>query len=148
MTHEPAMGQGEHAMLPLVGAHVWIRSCPERRVVYRMSGPARWPLATKEGGGFEAIYVVDKGAKPGTVRRLSMKELWMAQGRRADEWDALEAQIGAEAPFKDGCAATGRRTALALLGVAAELGAMSVRQRRECAGRLKRSSRWHRFCSG
>lgn len=55
--YEPAMGQGNHAMLPVVGAHVWIGSSPERKVVYRLSGPGRWPLVAREGGGFEDIYV-------------------------------------------------------------------------------------------
>ena len=119
--YEPAMGQGNHAMLPVVGAHVWIGSSPARKVVYRMSGPGRWPLVAREGGGFENIYVVDKGAKPGTVRRLTWKELWCAQGRSIPEWDQLEAELGAEAVMREGCAATGRRTALALLSVAAEL---------------------------
>ena len=119
--YEPAMGQGNHAILPVVGAHVWIGSSPERKVVYRLSGPGRWPLVAREGGSFEDIYVTDKGAKPGTVRRLTWRELWCAQGRSVTEWEQLEAELGAEALMREGCAATGRRTALSLLSVAAEM---------------------------
>lgn len=53
--YEPAMGQGNHAILPVVGAHMWIGRSPEHKVVYRLSG--RWPLVAREGGGFEDIYV-------------------------------------------------------------------------------------------
>ena len=128
--YEPAMGQGSSPMLPLVGAHVWIGTSPDRRTVYRMSGPVRWPLISKEDGGFEEIYVVDKAAKPGSVRRLTMRELWLAQGRRGPEWDELELHRDGNLTFKEGCAATGRRTALALLCAAAEVAARSGHERK------------------
>ena len=128
--YEPALGQGNSVMLPLVGAHVWIGASPDRRTVYRMSGPVRWPLASKEDGGFEEIYVTDKNAKPGTVRRLTMRELWIAQGRRGSEWDDLGQGHGEDQIFKEGCAATGRRTALALLCAAAELAAQAEHERK------------------
>ena len=66
---EVATGQGNHAMLPFVGAHVWFEGNDQRTVAYRLCGPGRWPLATKDGG-VEDIYVVDKAAPTGKVRRI------------------------------------------------------------------------------
>ena len=46
--------------------------------------------------------------------------VWVLQGRRFI-WEILVAQIGELEAEKEGCKATGRRTALSLIGVAAEL---------------------------
>ena len=115
--YEPAMGQGNHAMLPVVGAHVWTDQDSERVNVYRLSGPGRWPL--KEG--LEEIYVLDKKVPAGMVRKLSGQEIWQGQGRPVEEWQELVKQMGEAAASKEGCRATGRRTALCLLVAAAEL---------------------------
>ena len=119
--YEEAMGQGNHAMLPVVGAHVWFPEAEERKNVYRLSGPCRWPLAA--GNGVEELYVVDKGAPTGQVRKLTGKEIWLTQGRQIAEWEELTARVGEEAAVKEGSKATGRKTALCLLVVAAELAA-------------------------
>ena len=66
-------------MLPVVGAHAWLKGQDERVNVYRLSGPGRWPLAAKEGAGVEELYVVDKAAPSGTVRKLQAEEIWRAQ---------------------------------------------------------------------
>ena len=118
---EMATGQGNHLMLPMVGAHVWISGNSERQMVYKMSGPGRWPLSRGENYMVEEIYVLDKHAPVGSVRRLLPEEVWLAQGRQQEEFvehlsDRSEMQL-----VKEGCRATGRRTALTLLSVAAEL---------------------------
>ena len=117
---EKAVGQGNHSMLPFVGAHVWFESEDERVVVYRLCGPGRWPLSTKNGA-MEEIYVVDKGAPVGKVRRVTEEELWRAQGRSAAEWESLCQQLSQAEALKQGSKGTGRRTALGLLSVAAEI---------------------------
>ena len=116
---EPAMAEGNRHMLPVVGAHVWFEG-KERKMVYKMSGPGRWPL-TKEDAGVEELYVLDRAAPTGTVRQLTDEEVWQAQGRSKEEWKSVVKELGAVQAAKEGCAATGRRTALALLGVTAEL---------------------------
>eukprot|EP00435_Cladocopium_sp_Y103_P040792 s583_g11.t1 len=117
--YEAAMADGNRHMLPMVGAHVWIGG-GDRQMVYKMSGPGRWPL-TKEGAGVEELYVVDRAAPTGTVRRLTREEIWKAQGRTTKEWEVVSESLGPERASREGCAATGRRTALALLSVMAEL---------------------------
>ena len=119
--YELARGQGNHAMLPLVGAHVWTSQDSQRINVYRLNGPCRWPLAAKEGEGVEELYVIDKAAPTGTVRRLCGREIWQGQGRQVEEWDHLAEKVGEEKALREGCKATGRRTALCLLVLAAEL---------------------------
>ena len=119
--YESAVGQGNHAMLPVVGAHVWFAPQGERTSAYRLSGPGRWPLLDKKGRGFEDIYVVDRAAPAGAIRKLNRQEVWRAQGRSDSEWEEMVNQFGEETVAKDGNHATGRRTALALLMVAAEI---------------------------
>ena len=118
---ETAVGPNDQVMLPLVGGHAWFPDEGERRVVYRASGPGRWPLFKGSNYAVENIYVLDKAAPPGYVRKLTGLELWKAQGRGEDEWHELVSRVGAEEALKEGLRATGRRTALALLGVVAEL---------------------------
>ena len=107
-------------MLPVVGAHVWLNQEEKRHNVYRLSGPGRWPLAAKEGAGVEELYVIDKAAPAGSVRRLREDEIWQAQGRSQREWKDLQLRYDPAGLCKEGCEATGRRTALCLL-VAAQL---------------------------
>eukprot|EP00435_Cladocopium_sp_Y103_P043644 s1496_g12.t1 len=118
--YERAVGQGNHAMLPLVGAHVWFESEQDRVVVYRLSGPGRWPLTTSSGE-IEELYVVDKATPQGMVRQITAEELWLAQGRGAEEWRELSGEVGAVQALRHGCMGTGRRTALSLLSVLAGL---------------------------
>ena len=68
--------------------------------------------------------MVDRAAPTGYVRKARPDEIWQAQGRTKSEWDNLVQQIGSLSALKEGCLGTGRKTALALLGVAAELCAM------------------------
>lgn len=117
---EAAYGKGNHQMLPAVGGHVWMHGDEERRMAYKLNGPCRWPL-TKEAGGVEELYVVDRAAPAGYVRRLKAEEIWRAQGRTRQEWKALVHLCGEEEALRQGCMGTGRKTALGLLGVAAEL---------------------------
>eukprot|EP00438_Fugacium_kawagutii_P035496 Skav226807 [mRNA] locus=scaffold2056:134273:145141:- [translate_table: standard] len=117
---ETAIGQGNHPMLPMVGAHVWFEE-DDRKHVYRAHGPGRWPLVAAGAERMEEVYILDKNAPPGTVRRVTGKELWMAQGRQETEYDDLVERITEHEVTKEGCAATGRRTALSLLAVAIEL---------------------------
>ena len=118
--YEPAIGQGNHVMLPVVGGHVWFEENGARHNVYRMSGPCRWPLAAKEGAGVEELYVIDKAAPAGAVRRLTSEELWVGQGRSREEWTELVRVHGEDAAIRAGSQGTGRKTALALLGLAGE----------------------------
>ena len=118
---ETAIGPGDQIMLPLVGGHAWLPGDSERKVVYRASGPGRWPLFRGADHAVEKIYVLDKAAPPGYVRALSGLELWKAQGRKEEEWWMLVGQVGQEIATKEGLRATGRRTALALLGALAEV---------------------------
>ena len=67
-------------MLPKVGAHVWLEEGGPRVSVYKLHGPGRWPL-TKEDAGVEELYVVDRAAPAGLVRKLTAEEVWRAQGR-------------------------------------------------------------------
>ena len=122
---ETAVGQGNHAMLPFVGAHVWFESSQERVTAYRLCGPGRWPL-TKDKKSVEEIYVVDKAAPTGTVRKMSAEELWRAQGRSQREWETLCHGLDRAQALREGCHATGRRTALGLLSVAAEMAAKDI----------------------
>ena len=117
---ETAYGKGNHQMLPVVGGHVWMHGDEERRMAYKLNGPCRWPL-TKEAGGVEELYVVDRAAPAGMVRRLKAEEVWRAQGRTRQEWKALVDLCGEEEALRQGCLGTGRKTALSLLGAAAEL---------------------------
>ena len=117
---EQAHGQGDHPMLPKVGAHVWLEEGGPRVSVYKLHGPGRWPL-TKEDAGVEELYVVDRAAPAGLVRKLTAEEVWRAQGRTRLEWEEIQKAVGEEQASKEGCRGTGRRTALALLGVAADL---------------------------
>ena len=119
--YEDAVAHGGHAMLPIVGGHVWFGGETTRRTAYRLGGPGKWPLANKGGEGFESLWVVDKRAPTGTVRRLNKEEVWIAQGRLAKEWEVLKEQVGEERAAQEGNFGTGRRTALALLMVAAEI---------------------------
>ena len=114
---EAAMGQGDRSMLPTVGGHVWFED-GQRHHVYRLSGPGRWPLTAKDGQGVEETYVLDKTAPAGKVRKLTALEVWMAQGRTQAEWEELRTILSEQQALKEGCQATGRRTSLALLGVA------------------------------
>ena len=118
--YEPAMGQGQSVMLPVVGAHVWLGPETDRKHVYRLGGPMKWPLAGTMGA-FEPLFVVDKAAPAGHVRQMTAQEVWQAQGRGVQEFYNLAEHYGEETVEKDGNHATGRRTALALLGVAGEL---------------------------
>ena len=115
---EDAYGQGEHHMLPRVGGHVWFED-EKRRMVYRLNGPCRW-LLSADGKGLEELYVVDKSAQSGFVRKLQPKEIWRAQ-ERGQSGRQLVDQIGEAEASKEGCLGTGRKTALGLLGVATEL---------------------------
>eukprot|EP00435_Cladocopium_sp_Y103_P032360 s4058_g8.t1 len=124
---EKAVGQGNHAMLPFVGAHVWFKDGGARVVVYRLCGPGRWPLAANDHA-MEELYVVDKGAPSGTVRKVTKEELWRAQGRSSREWAELCEDLSPEQALRQGCAGTGRRTALGLLSVAAEIAAKEVNE--------------------
>ena len=127
--YEPAVGQGNHPMLPMVGAHVWMMQGGERKNVYRLSGPCRWPLAAKEDVGVEELYVIDKAAPAGKVRKLTGQEVWKAQGRQRDEWQELVRMVGPEEAVRQGCKATGRRTALALLSVAGEIAGVETEEK-------------------
>ena len=118
---ETAVGPGEQVMLPLVGGHAWFPNDDERKVVYRASGPGRWPLLKGDHYVVEKIYVLDKSAPPGYVRELSGLELWKAQGRSEKEWHDLVGRVGQEQALREGLRATGRRTALVLLGAVVEL---------------------------
>lgn len=62
-----------------------------------------------------------KGAVTGKVRQLTGHEVWIAQGRFDQEWQHQVEELGEDVACKEGCRATGRRTALSLLGAAAEL---------------------------
>ena len=119
--YEPAVNSSGQAMLPVVGGHVWFAGDVNRKTVYRLGGPGKWPLMNREGKGREDIWVVDRRAPAGTVRKLNNEEIWVAQGRSMSEWDALKDEVGEEAAAYEGLQGTGRRTALALLALAAEL---------------------------
>ena len=118
---EMAMGQGNHLMLPMVGAHIWLKDDSNRHAVYKLCGPARWPLNKGKNYELEEIYVLDKHAPVGFVRRLLPAELWASQGRKKEEMQDFIGDYTEKQIAKEGCRATGRRTALTLLGVAAEL---------------------------
>ena len=118
---EMALGQGNHLMLPMVGAHVWFPGSVDRHMVYKMCGPGRWPLSKGKVYELEEIYVLDKHAPVGFVRRLLPHEIWVAQGRKKEEMQELSQSYSEQQIIKEGCRATGRRTALTLLSVAAEL---------------------------
>ena len=77
--------------------------------------------AHKGDAGVEELYVVDRAAPAGLVRKLTAEEVWRAQGRTRLEWEEIQKAVGEEQASKEGCRGTGRRTALALLGVAADL---------------------------
>ena len=130
--YEPAVGPQTEPMLPVIGAHVWMTQGGPRQNVYRMSGPCRWPLAAKEGAGVEELYVIDKAAPAGTVRRLTGQEIWQAQGRTKDEWEAFARLVGPEEAVREGCQATGRRTAMALIGAAGELAHLGEKKAGMC----------------
>ena len=74
------MGQGDHALLPYVGAHVWFEESERPRCGVPTEGPCRWPLA-KANGEVEELYVVDKTAPVKKVHKVSAEEIWRAQGR-------------------------------------------------------------------
>ena len=76
---EDAHGQGDHHMLPRVGGHVRFED-EKRRMVYRLNGPCRWPLSA-DGKGLEELYVLDKSAQSGFVRKLQPQEIWRTQER-------------------------------------------------------------------
>ena len=124
---ETAHGQGDHPMLPRVGAHVWFEADVERHNVYKLNGPCRWPLS-KEAAGVEELYVLDRAAPAGMVRVVLPEEIWRAQGRTKKEWLSLTAVMKESEVLKEGCLGTGRKTALALLGVAAELCTMEEQE--------------------
>ncbi|CAK9076517.1 unnamed protein product [Durusdinium trenchii] len=124
---ETAINVGQEAMLPMVTAHVWLEPEGQRHNVYSMGGPGRWPLSDATEKGMQKIFVQDKAAPVGKVRVLSGEEVWILQGRRLDEWRTLVSQIGEVEAEREGCRATGRRTALNLIGAAAEL-AKEVRE--------------------
>lgn len=101
---ETAYGKGSHQMLPAVGGHVWMHGDEERRMAYKLNGPCSWPL-TKEAGGVEELYVVDRAAPAGYVRRLKAEEIWRAQGRTRQGWKAMVHLCGERKPSdKDVCA--------------------------------------------
>ena len=118
---ESAVNTQQAELHTLVGAHVWFSEDGERKNVYRVGGPVRWPLAKEQGRAMEEIYVLDKAAPVGMVRKMTGQEVWAAQGRKASEWVAAVKEIGEVEALKQGCRATGRHTALALLLVASEL---------------------------
>ena len=118
---ENAVGGTGDTMLPLIGGHVWIEKDQDRQMVYRACGPGRWPLFKGENYEQEKIYVLDKAAPPGHVRQVTALELWKAQGRTEGEWWELEGEVGEGRALREGSRATGRRTALSLLGAVAEM---------------------------
>ena len=119
--YEPALGAGEDAMLAILGGHAWLEKGAERLNVYRTSGPCRWPLTRCEGRELEPLLVMDKSAPVGKVRQLSEQEIWVAQGRSVEEFRTLALSLGEAEVAREGSRATGRRTALALLGLGAEV---------------------------
>ena len=54
-----------------------------------------WPL-TKEDAGVEELYVVDRAAPAGMVRKLTAEEVWRAQGRTRSEWEEIQSAVGEE----------------------------------------------------
>ena len=102
-------------------SQLWLSPEGHRRNVYSMGGPGRWSLIDPVEKGMQRIFVQDKAAPLGKVRVLSGEEVWVLQGRRPDEWHDLVSQIGEVEAEKEGCKTTRRRTALNLIGVAAEL---------------------------
>ena len=119
--YEAAINVGQEVMLPVVTAHAWIRQDGERQNVYSLSGPCRWPLTDSSEKGTQRILVQDKTAPVGKVRSITGEEVWVLQGRRLDEWRNLVELIGEKEAEKEGCRATGRRTALSLISTAAEI---------------------------
>ena len=119
--YETAINAGQEVMLPVVAAHAWVEGEGERQNVYSLSGPCRWPLVDPTEKGMQRILVRDRAAPVGKVRSLAGEEIWVLQGRRVDEWDDLVKRVGEKEAEKEGCKATGRRTALSLISTAAEL---------------------------
>ena len=119
--YEGATNVGQEVMLPVVVAHAWTTEEADRQNVYSLSGPCRWPLADRAEKGMQRILVQDKAVPVGKVRSLAGEEIWVLQGRRLDEWKALVGQVGEKEAEREGCKATGRRTALSLVSTAAEL---------------------------
>lgn len=85
----------ETILLPKVGAHAWFEEGGPRVSVYKLHGPGRWPL-TKEDAGVEELYVVDRAAPAGMVRKLTAEEVWRAQGRTRSEWEEIQSAVGEE----------------------------------------------------
>ena len=128
---ENAVGGTGDTMLPLIGGHVWIEMNQDRQMVYRACGPGRWPLFKGENYDQEKIYVLDKAAPPGHVRQVTALELWKAQGRTESEWWELKGEVGEGRALREGSRATGRRTALSLLGAVAEMVAADACQEKK-----------------
>lgn len=120
-SYEGAVNLAPEVMLPGLVGHVWFEDEDRRHSVYRLGGPCKWPLMEAENQRLQKLFVADKKAPTGTVRQLTPQEVWIAQGRTEKEWEALVEVMGETTACREGCRATGRRTALSLLGAVAEL---------------------------
>ena len=99
----------------------------------------------KGSNKLQDIYVADKAAPVGKVRRLLGEELWVMQGRTIPEWEELVQDMHPEEVAKEACRATGRRTALRLLGALAR--PMRIR-RLACVGTRRIQSPLEPYCAG
>ena len=105
-------------MLPQAVGHCWWGGDEERKMVYGMGGPGRWPLA-EDAGKLEEMWVYDRTGPPGCLRKVSENEIWRLQGRTEQELREAERSYGlskASLVF-EGTRATGVHTAANLLAV-------------------------------
>ena len=97
-------------LLPLpVGHHFWLSE--ERETTYGTGGPCYWPKISGDGQTLQQPVVFDRRGPPGSLRELSIEEVWSLQGRQAKDLREVEKQE----QVLDGCRATGAQTAMSLL---------------------------------
>ncbi len=123
-------GAPRNPLLAQVVGHYWNSEEGERRNVYGLGGPVRWPLYDPGSECLEEVFVYDRKGPPGCLRRITGWDLWRLQGhdtgttrqkdrKRGDQW-ALE-----------GTKSAGIHTANSLLSVGGYLLHQHVEQPRK-----------------
>ena len=98
-------------MLPNPVGHFFFEE-QERLTCHGIDGPAPWPKIDENNGQVRDVLMFDRRGPPGHMRKLTLEEIWVLQGRSLADLRSAGpmAKIVAE-----GCRATGVKTASTLL---------------------------------
>ena len=104
-------------MLPNPVGHFFMEDS-ERLTCHGVDGPAPWPKIDEVTNRMKEILMFDRKGPPGHMRKLTVEEIWVLQGRSLVD---LKKCKEASYMVTEGCRATGIRTASALLLCAGQM---------------------------